>query len=124
MQRGYCYERLGHRELVHYNGLNIGSRDLDSSVSSIYEIVKFEISSDTINRTTHCHCNFNCLNGNENPTCCDDKPLCSVTSEIGKDMLHVDFNNDYSCSYKLDFVKAGFICNCPVRYEIYKRHDL
>jgi len=85
--------------------------------------MKFEISSDTINRTTHCHCNFNCLNGNENPTCCDDKPLCSVKYTIGKDMLIVDFNNDCNCNYKFDLLNAGFICKCPVRYEIYTRYE-
>ena len=85
--------------------------------------MRFEINSDTIKRTTNCHCNFNCLNGNENPTCCDDNPLCPVTSEIEKNMLHIDFNNDYNCSYKLNFVKAGFICSCPVRYEIYKHYE-
>lgn len=114
---------MAHRELVHFIGLNIGSRDLVSSVSCIHEIMKFEINSDTIKRTTKCHCNLNCLNDNENPTCCDGKPLCPVESTIGKDMLHVAFNNDHNCSYKLDFVKAGFICNCPVRYEIYKRYN-
>ena len=85
--------------------------------------MKFEISSDTINRTTHCHRNFNCLNGNENPTCCDDKPLCSVKYTIGKDMLIVDFNNDCNCNYKFDLLNAGFICKCPVRYEIYTRYE-
>ena len=85
--------------------------------------MKFEISIDTIKQTTNCHCDFDCLNDNENPTCCDDNPLCPVTSEIEKNMLHIDFNNDYNCSYKLNFVKAGFICSCPVRYEIYKRYE-
>ena len=85
--------------------------------------MKFEINRDTIERTTKCHCMFNCLKEHENPECCNDKPLCPVIGKSSKDELFVDFNGDYNCSYKFDFLEAGFMCNCPVRFEICRRYN-
>ena len=89
-----------------------------------YKIVKFEISSDTIKRTTKCQSNFSCLNGEENPKCNNGLAMCSVEDHIAHEMVFVDFNNYYSCNYSIPFGEIHRICNCPVRYEIYKRYQM
>ena len=83
--------------------------------------MKFNISNDSIKRTAICHGNFNCLNGNGNSKHCGDKPLCPVTFALGEDMKFVDYNGSLGCNYYMNYGN-GFICNCPVRNEIYNRY--
>jgi hypothetical protein len=85
--------------------------------------VNLEVNSQSMKKTAHCYFSFNCLNDKEHPKCCNDNPLCHVTTEIGTDMLYVDCNSDCNCSYKFN-LKAGCVCICPVRYEIYKRYNM
>ncbi len=84
---------------------------------------KLEISEDIINRTTHCHSNFYCLNNEENPQCPVGLTMCKVERKIGEGMVFVKYNNSIACNYCLPFGKGDKICCCPVRYEIYERYN-
>ena len=82
------------------------------------EIVKvdIEISEDIIKLTTKCMHDFSCLNSGKD---C----LCSVEEFPGNSILFVkgDSANKRSCGYCMH-IGESFVCNCPIRNEIYRRY--
>lgn len=86
--------------------------------------MKFEISIDTIKRTTKCHANFSCLNDAENPKSNDRLAICPVEDYIAHDMVFVDFQDNSFCNYNMLYGTKNRICHCPVRNEIYKRYNM
>jgi len=74
--------------------------------------MKFNISEDTVRRTTKCRRSFFCLEENRESLCivddCADGKIHFITP--GRNALH--------CDYKTPFGHS-FTCNCPVRKEIY-----
>ncbi len=86
--------------------------------------MKIKISDEVIKQATKCHSNFSCLKDKENPKCSDRFDMCTVEHNIGNNMLFINFNYDISCIYNTPFGNNQRICNCPVRYEIYKRYKM
>lgn len=80
----------------------------------------FKIADKIIKKTVKCGSNFNCLTDTENPICSDAMPLCSVEScDVKRKLLYIQTTRYLYCSY-MKIYDTGFICTCPVRYEIYK----
>ena len=66
----------------------------------------------TIKSTTECEKRFACLNG-------DKSVLCKVKFSVRDETVFVKCLNTEHCYYRMIFGDS-FICNCPVRKEIYK----
>jgi hypothetical protein len=83
----------------------------------------YRIEDKTIKKTVHCRSNFNCLTERDYPICAEAIPLCSVEScDAESELLYVQTTRYLYCSY-MHIYDTGFICTCPVRYEIYKRYN-
>ncbi len=80
--------------------------------------MKFEISSDTIKRTTKCSDNFSCLSGKKD---C----LCEVENdcESNSSAVFVQPQEKKGCNYKMDF-GYGWICNCPTRKTLNRKYSI
>ena len=74
------------------------------------------INEETIHKTTKCPSDLKCLNDKTHLHCRPERPI----KEYG---IFIDTNKSNSCPYKLSFGN-GTICNCPVRYEIFKRYNM
>lgn len=77
--------------------------------------MKFAVSEDVIKKATKCGSNFSCLSGEE--VC-----LCEIEDFAG-DKLHFikPGNATGECNYRMGF-GFSYLCNCPVRKEIYKQY--
>jgi hypothetical protein len=84
--------------------------ELQGPVKRIMELM---INKETIDKTKKCLSDFSCLNGT-------DDCLCTVESTIANLGLLVMPGKYHKCLYKMSFGN-GFICLCPVRYEIFTR---
>lgn len=76
-----------------------------------------KICSEVIKETTQCDRCYSCLEGakfNVN---------CKVINSINNNILFVESMNDSICSYLMPFGNS-FICNCPVRKEIYIKYGV
>jgi hypothetical protein len=69
-----------------------------------------------LKKTTKCHCGFSCLSG-------DKECLCDVLSIIGHEMLQIKSNHRGYCKYHILFGDGNF-CLCPIRCELYNRHNI
>ena len=76
----------------------------------------YEISEDTIKRTSKCSYNFECLNNDK----CD---TCRIDKEISGSLLIKYLSSKDFCNYFL-FFGSRSICMCPVRVEIYRRFNI
>lgn len=70
------------------------------------------IDNETINKTTKCPSCLKCLNDNNHQLCRPESPIKGYG-------IFIDAKESNSCPYKMSFGN-GTICNCPVRYEIFK----
>jgi len=75
----------------------------------------YQISEDTKKRTLKCSYNFECLNNDKFATCGIDK-------EISGGLIINKICNQKVCNYFLD-AGSRHICACPIRVEIYRRHN-
>ena len=75
-----------------------------------------EIDPKIIKETTKCDKNFECLK-NENYTCLTSKVDRAIDGKV-----HFINCSVANCSYKMSFGNSQ-ICNCPVRKEIFNRHN-
>jgi hypothetical protein len=67
-----------------------------------------------IAETHFCSKNFDCL--------IKSTPVyCAVENCIGNKVHFIESNHNLSCKYKLPFGYT-YICNCPVRKEIYNKY--
>ncbi len=77
--------------------------------------MKLAMNKDVINNTTKCKKGLSCLKGNE-------EILCEVNDCVdGKVLFILPKDNTGFCEYKMAF-GYSFICNCPVRKEIYNNY--
>jgi hypothetical protein len=79
------------------------------------KLSEMEIDPLIIAETLFCRKNFECLN---NSTIV----YCTVENCINKKVHFIDSNDNLSCRYKLAF-GYSYICNCPVRKEIYNKYN-
>ncbi len=78
--------------------------------------MKYEISQETLDRTADCKYDHRCLNGGR-------KCMCPVESSFGGRYVFVKPEDPFwQCMYKIPFGTASFVCNCPVRNEIYRKY--
>jgi hypothetical protein len=75
----------------------------------------FHLNSNTIEQTT-CPDNFKCLQH----THCG---MCQVERRIPGNNISVSGDGRESCHYR-SMAGLSFICNCPVRIELYDRYGL
>lgn len=76
-----------------------------------------QISEDILKETTECKRNFICLNS------LDTVKTCKVISCINNKVHFVECANYYICPYLMPFGNS-FICNCPVRKEIFNKYGV
>ena len=77
--------------------------------------MKYNISEETLIKTTKCSHNFKCLRD-------DDFQVCKPADYVSDRVLFVDAKSNIPCSYKLPFADS-FVCQCPVRVEIYRKYE-
>ena len=75
-----------------------------------------EINEELIKITTKCQNNFACLN-DENHFCLSNVDDC-INNKV-----HFVKCSDNNCSYRLSF-GYSFICNCPIRKEIFNKYNI
>jgi hypothetical protein len=80
-----------------------------------------QVSDDSRKRTKKCSSNFLCLSNEKNPLCSKKRPLCPVEIALESMIFVKSKNND--CVYKEEY-GAGYLCTCPVRFEIYNRYKM
>jgi hypothetical protein len=80
---------------------------------SVNNSLKIPVSTESIRKATKCRSDHSCLRGGHD---C----VCSVETSIANFGLFVKPAEHCTCSYKMSFGN-GFICLCPVRYEIFMR---
>jgi len=78
--------------------------------------MSFDISDEIKQLATDCTKGFSCLEGiKEN--------LCNVEYCVNEATLFIRRLNEKSCSYQVAFGKV-FICNCPIRIELYNKFNV
>lgn len=75
------------------------------------------IRNEILNKTTQCNRDFSCLKGIK-----PDKN-CRVINCLNNEVHFVECSNDSFCSYLMSFGNS-FICNCPVRKEIFNKYGI
>ena len=78
-------------------------------------MVNITVDEETIKRTFHCSKDFACLSGGF-------QECCKVEKCVG-DLHYVKPCNDKMCIYQV-LDGPGYVCNCPVRLEIYKKYKI
>lgn len=79
--------------------------------------ILFTISNKTLEQTTECQRNFQCLTENRN--------MCLIERPVNGRGLFIKerVNSIENCPY-IESSEYAFICNCPTRYEIYMRYNI
>lgn len=62
-----------------------------------------------------CKKDFRCLTDN-------NYELCKIIESVRDNVLFIECLELKHCSYKTSFGYSSYICNCPVRKEIYRRY--
>jgi hypothetical protein len=75
------------------------------------------ISNETLEQTTECQRNFQCLTENRN-MCLIDRPVNGRGLFIKERVSSIE-----NCPY-IESSEYAFICNCPTRHEIYMRYNI
>ena len=73
--------------------------------------MSIEIDEAAIQEATKCHKGLSCLHS-------EKSQLCEVDVCIQENVLFVNCLNKEPCNYRMRF-GISYICNCPVRKEIY-----
>lgn len=74
------------------------------------------ISDETKRATTNCRKNFCCLST-------DREKICKIKECINNKVCFVSCENSGDCLYKMSFGN-GYVCNCPVRKDLYKKYNI
>ncbi|MBI5097786.1 MAG: hypothetical protein HZB30_00920 [Nitrospirae bacterium] len=79
--------------------------------------MKFAIGEDIIKNATKCRSNFSCLSG-------ENGCLCEIEDFAGE-KIHfiIPGNATEICDYRMGF-GYSYLCNCPVRKEIYNQYKV
>jgi hypothetical protein len=81
------------------------------------KLMKFNTSADILNDTDKCHMNFSCLYG-------ERECLCEIEESLNNNIMFIKAGNGSSqCNHRISF-GYSYICNCPVRKEIYKIYNV
>ena len=76
------------------------------------------VDDDIKNKTIECEKDFACISDK-------DYKLCKVIRSTNKDkIIFIECLEKSSCSYKMSFGFSTFICNCPMRKEIYGIYEI
>ncbi len=78
--------------------------------------MKLYVSNKVMEATTDCKKGFSCLEDKR-------KDLCKVGVSIGDEVHFIVCADDTNCSYQRSSVE-GFICDCPIRKEIYNKYKI
>lgn len=78
--------------------------------------MNIHVSADVMRATTKCQKDFSCLDG-KNRTCCE------ITDCVNNEVIFVKCKHSPSCPYQQRFGNE-FVCNCPIRKEIYIKHKI
>ncbi|RJQ55698.1 MAG: hypothetical protein C4526_02820 [Nitrospiraceae bacterium] len=74
-----------------------------------------EIGKDILDSTDRCGNNFSCLS---DKTC-----LCEIEDNFNGKVLFIKPQGRSACNYMMSF-GYSYICNCPVRKEIFRRYQM
>lgn len=78
--------------------------------------MSIKISEETVQNTTKCQRKFQCLSG--------ERVICRVNRLVNKKILFVHKPERGGCPYLLSYGYSSFICQCPVRIELYREHHV
>lgn len=82
--------------------------------------MKYTVTHDIVNATVQCADDFSCLYGEGECLC--EVIGCSPDSDSG--ILYIHHADDIrSCRYEM-FFGNSFVCNCPVRKELYRQYHV
>jgi hypothetical protein len=93
--------------------MSVLKRNIQSCLGRFSSKMKLEISEDIL-RKTRCKKDFSCLSGERSDLC---KVELRADGQVRK-VIFLKNLKDKSCTYAKSFGYA-YICNCPVRKEIY-----
>jgi hypothetical protein len=68
------------------------------------------------NETSKCEKDFACLSD-------DNYKLCNVVRSVHDNVIFIECLEWKPCNYRMSFGISSYICNCPVRKEIYKKYE-
>ena len=93
-------------------------RENPSCVDTILKYSKRKIDAETFMKTKRCCRNFECLLS-------EDMNCCLLERNIGEGTSFISKENKRGCesSNMLSF-GSSFICNCPIRGELYRKHKI
>ncbi len=79
--------------------------------------MRFILDKDILKRASRCRDNFSCLSG-------EGDCLCEIEDFAGEKIHFIKPGNKGGiCNYKMGF-GYSFLCNCPVRKEIYNKYKV
>jgi len=77
--------------------------------------MRFAISEDILKKAVKCRSNFSCLSG-------VNDCLCEIEDHAGENIHFINsLSATHLCNYKMEF-GFSYICNCPVRKEVYNQY--
>ncbi len=79
--------------------------------------INIAIAEDTIKSTAKCKKDFSCLEYN-------DHKLCKVLYSLHDNVFFIECLEWKPCAYREKFGSSSYICNCPIRKEIYKKYKI
>jgi hypothetical protein len=96
---------------------NDGSADkVDGIKDTAKPKTAFEVNAEIRKKTTKCPSNFKCLTAN-------NCPGCEIESLISENYAFVKMKEkNRNCPYAIPF-GLSFLCSCPTRCEIYRKHN-
>jgi len=78
--------------------------------------MKVYVSNEVMQSTTGCKKGFSCLEDNK-------KDLCKIGTSVDGEVHFIVCLNETNCSYERSY-EEGFICDCPIRKEIYNKYKI
>ncbi len=76
------------------------------------------ISEEILKQTTECKKDFACLSS-------ETRDVCKATTSMMESMVYVECLEEVSCPYRRSFGTSGiYVCKCPVRVVLCKRHGI
>jgi len=80
--------------------------------------MKLIIEKKILGNTKKCHREYGCLKMNSDGYC-----KATGIQTLKNPVCFVDYSLNKSCKYVMNFGN-GYICNCPVRNEIYRKYKI
>ena len=74
------------------------------------------ISDETRKKTTRCPFSFQCLDDN-------NRDVCTIDMCLGGDGCFLETAKPDYCTYKKTF-GGSYVCHCPTRHELFKKHNI